>query len=232
MRTVSSVRSALSSEVDDRWLFRGLILLLFWAPLPLGSNRTWAVGILVFWSQLLLLGAMFVWRNAAVDAFERLKSFKWPLGLFGLFGLLIWGQLLPLPAGLLAALSPESLAVQLGVSTLRVSLDPNQTQIYAALTFAYFSCFVVALLTVRDKERLDKLALFIVGAGLLQAIIGVLLFSTVAQYRVFYFDVLHDVTLGTFGNRNHFAGYMEICLSVGIGLMLARLGAEKKQAGR
>lgn len=229
MRTVSSVRSAVPSEIDDRWLFRGLILLLFWVPLPLGSNRTWAVSILVFWSQLLLLGTMFVWRHAAVDAFERLKLFRWPLGLFGLFTALIWGQLLPLPAGGLALLSSETLAVQQGVSTLRISLDPNQTQIYAALTFAYFSCFVVALLTVRDKERLDKLALFIVAAGLLQAIIGVLLFSVGAVYRIFFFDVIHNRVIGTFGYHNHFAGYMEICLSVGIGLMLARLGAEKSE---
>lgn len=232
MRTVSSVSSAASSVVDDRWLFRGLILLLFWAPLPLGSNRTWAVGILVFWSQLLLLGAMFVWRNAAVDAFERLKLFKWPIGLFGLFALLVWGQLLPLPPALLAAISPETLAVQQGVAAFRISLDPNQTQIYAALTFAYFSCFVVALLTVRDSERLDKLALYIVGAGLFQALIGVLLFSVGATYRIFFFDVIHNRVIGTFGYHNHFAGYMEICLSVGIGLMLARLDAEKSgQAG-
>lgn len=229
MRTVSSARPAFSSEIDDRWLFRGLILLLFWAPLPLGSNRTWAVGILVCWSQLLLLGAMFVWRHAAVDAFERLKLFKWPLALFGFFGLLVWAQLLPLPASFLALLSPETVAVQQGVSSFRISLDPNQTQIYAALTFAYFSCFIVALLTVRDKERLDKLALLIVGAGLLQAIIGVLLFSVGATYRIFFFEIAHNRVFGTFGYHNHFAGYMEICLSVGIGLMLARLGAEKSE---
>jgi len=231
MRPVSSVKSLVPPEINDRWLFRGLIFLLFWAPLPLGSNRTWAVGILVVWSQLLLFGAMFVWRQAAAEAFARLKLFRWPIGLFGAFVLLAWGQLLPLPAELLGVVSPETLSVEQGIAPLRLSLDANQTQIYAALSFAYFSCFLVALLTVRDARRLDFLALAIVCAGLLQACIGVLLFSVGATYRIFFFDVFHNRVIGSFGYHNHFAGYMEICLSVGIGLMLARLGSESGPAG-
>lgn len=229
MPRVSSTPSAIPSEINDRWLFLSLIFLIFWAPLPLGSNRTWAVGILVIWSQLLLLGAAYVWRNNSPDAFNRLKLFKWPIGCLALFVALVWFQLLPLPSGLLGYLSPETLAVQEGVSPLRLSLDPAQTQIYAALSFAYFSCFLVALLTIRDSKRLDTMALVIVGAGLIQAIIGVLLFSAGASYKIFYFEVIHSQVMGTFGNRNHFAGYMEICLSIGIGLMLARLGSMQKQ---
>lgn len=213
-------------------MFHGLLLLLFWAPLPLGSNRTWAVGILVAWSQALLCGAMYVWRNAPAEAFSRLKDFKWPIGFFASFVALVWCQLLPLPGSVLAAISPETFGVEQGVAgSFRLSLDPYQTQIYAALSFAYFSCFLVALLSVRDARRLDFLALAIVFAGLLQACIGVLLFSVGATYQIFFFDMVHSRVFGTFGYHNHFAGYMEICLSVGIGLMLARLGSEAGPRG-
>lgn len=231
MNTVSSARSTSNFGVNDRWLFAGLLLLLFWAPLPLGSNRTWAVGVLVLWSQVLLFGAMFAWRHAADAAFARLTLFKWPVLLLGLFAALPWIQLLPLPAGVLAVVSPEALRVEQGISALQLSLDPFQTQIYAALSFAYFSCFIVALLTVRDDQRLDFMALAIVCAGLFQAVIGVLLFSVGATYRIFFFDIAHTRLFGTFGYHNHFAGYMELCLSVGIGLMLARLGTEPGQRG-
>ena len=232
MRTVISAKSVVSSEVNDRWLFRGLILLIFWAPLPLGSNRTWAVGVLIAWSQVLLFGSMFVWRHAAIDAMARLKRFRWPIGFLGLFVGLLWLQLVPLPEGLLAAISPETLRVEQGFSAYSLSLDPHQTGIFAALSFAYFCCFLVAVLTVRDAARLDSLALAIVCAGLLQACIGVVLFSVGATYRIFFFDMAHSRVFGTFGYHNHFAGFMEICLSTGIGLMLARLGSDSSSPAR
>ncbi|MGB0128375.1 MAG: O-antigen ligase family protein, partial [Rhodocyclaceae bacterium] len=217
--------------MKDGWLFWGLVGLLFWAPLPLGSNRTWAVGILVVWSQILLIGTLVVWRRSVDGAFARLGLFKVPIALLGAFCLLIWVQLLPLPEAILGALSPETLAVRRGVSDLLLSLDPHQTRIYAALSFGYFSCFLVALLAVRDGKRLEMLAQMLVYAGLLQALIGVFLFSTGASYTFFYFDVVHDRVRGTFGYHNHMAGYMELTLSVGIGLMLARLGNAKMPQG-
>ncbi len=35
-------------------MFRGLVALIFWAPLPLASNRTWSVALLVILSQCLM----------------------------------------------------------------------------------------------------------------------------------------------------------------------------------
>ena len=51
-----------ASEAEDQWVFWGLLALLVWAPLPLGSNRTWAVGILVVLVMMLLAGTVWVWR--------------------------------------------------------------------------------------------------------------------------------------------------------------------------
>jgi O-antigen ligase len=53
---------------------------------------------------------------------------------------------------------------------------------------------------------------------------GIILFSLGGHYRLFFTDLVHDNVIGTFVNRNHFAGYMELTLSMGIGLMIARLG--------
>jgi O-antigen ligase len=218
-------------EVKDGWVFGGLLLLLLWVPLPLGSNRTWALGILIGCSVVLLLGTAWAWRSNLDAGFERLHRFRWPLALLMAFVMLVWLQTLELPSAWVALVSPEAWRAEQGVTASRLSLDVSQTRIYAALSFAYLSCFVVTLLVVRDAARLDLLAQFLVWAGLMQAVIGVLLFSAGATYRIFFFDVIHDRMKGTFGYHNHFAGYMELCLSVGIGLMLARLGTEKTPPG-
>lgn len=216
-------------SVKDTGIFLGLLLLLVWAPLPLGSNRTWAVGLIILWALILLLGTAFVWRHEADAAFARLAKFRWPLILLGAFVALTWLQTIPLPDSMLTHLSPETFAVQKGVATSRLSLDIYQSRIFASLSFAYFACFLVAVLVVRNGQRLDVLAQTLVWNGLLQAVFGVLLFSGGATYRLFFFDVIHDRVIGSYGNTNHFAGYMEMCLSVGIGLMLARLEPYRRQ---
>ncbi|MDD0840859.1 O-antigen ligase family protein [Curvibacter sp. HBC61] len=213
----------------DAWVFWGLLALLVWAPLPLGSNRTFAIGILVFWVFVLLAGALWAWRGQADAAWQRVALFKWPLMMLGAFVLLVWFQTLQLPEAWVKALSPEAWRVLDGVAPFRLSLDVFQTRIYAALSTGYFCAFLLVLLTVRDRARLDQLAMGLVVAGVLQAVLAVMLFSATAHYQIYFFDVLHDRTKGSFGYHNHFAGYMELCLSVGVGLMLARLGNDHSQ---
>lgn len=214
-----------ATGVSDRPVFWGLLALLFWLPLPLGSNRTFAVGILVLWSQLLLWGMLWAWRRDFAGLAVRLHALRWPLIVLAAFVAIPALQVLPLPVALISAWSPETSAVWNWVpGSARLSLDPHQTQLYAALSFAYWSVFLVALVVVRDARRLDTLALAIVTSGVLQAMIGAALFSVGAKYSLFFSDVIHDRIKGSFVYHNHMAGYMELCLSVGIGLMLARLG--------
>ncbi|NHC07783.1 O-antigen ligase family protein [Azonexus fungiphilus] len=226
-----AVRRRSSDSVPDQWVFRGLLALLCWIPLPLGSNRTFAAAIVIVWAVLLLAGAAYAWRNHGPALAERLRQFRWPVLLLGLFTLIPWLQILPWPAALIGAVSPEALAVWDGIGPPRFTLDPHQTQFYAALSFAYWAIFVVALLCVRSNRRLDTLALVIVGSGVFQAIVGALLFSFGAKYTMFFAEVVHDRVRGTFVYHNHMAGYMELCLSVGIGLMLARLGNDSTPLG-
>lgn len=219
------------SHINDRGLFWALIALLCWAPLPIGSNRAWSMAILVAWSQLLVLGAMYVWRRQPALAMARLHQFRWPIALLGAFVGLLWIQFMPLPEGILGLLSPETLAVEKGVARYTLSLDASASERYFMLGYAYFSVFLVTLLTVRDGRRIDQLAGALVLNGLFQACLGILLFSVGAAYRIFFTDIFHTRVIGSYVYHNHFAGYMEICLSVGIGLMLARLGAQPSRTG-
>jgi hypothetical protein len=46
-----------SPLVRDDWVYAGLLFLLIWAPLPLGGDRTWAMGLMLGLVLLLLAGS-------------------------------------------------------------------------------------------------------------------------------------------------------------------------------
>lgn len=223
--------SANAAEVNDKGVFWALLALMAWAPLPLGSYRTAPAAVLVLCALMLLGAVAWCWRKQADAAWSRLAQFKWPLGLLALFVVLVWLQTVPLPQALVAVLSPEAAAVQAGLPQQFLSLDVFQTRLYASLSVAYVAVFVAVLLTVRSKQRLEQLALWVVVVGVGQAVLGVVLFSLSAKYHVFFFEIHHTRVFGTFSYHNHFAGYMELCLSVGIGLMLARIGNPVRVSG-
>lgn len=214
-------------KVNDQAVFYGLLAMLCWAPLPLGSNRLWAIGILIAGALALLAGTVYCWRNSVDRAFDRLGSFWVPLVLLGGLGLLAMLQTLPLPESWVAALSSEAAAVQAqaGASS-RLSIELHQSRVMAALSFVYFSVFLVAVLTIRHHERLRLLAQVLVWSGVFQAVLGAVLFSFGAQYRLFFFEVTHGRVIGTYVYHNSLAGYLCMTLSIGIGLMLSRLGSE------
>lgn len=216
-----------SSSTLDGPVFFGLLALLLWAPLPLGSNRYWAVGLLLSATLALLLGAAWAWRNQAHQAWQRLSLFGWPLGLLGVMVVLAWAQTAPLPSSWVAVLSPLAAVAQAPASHMTLSLDVYQSRFMAALAFVYFVVFLVSILTVRQPRRLELLAHTLVWSGVLQAVIATVLWSVKAQYQIFYVSISHADAIGSFVNRNHLAGYLCMCLSIGIGLMLAKLGSHR-----
>ena len=214
-------------QLSDTWLFRALLALIVYLPLPLASNRTWAIAILVTLVALLFASTLIVWRKHLNDMLAHLDQFRAPLVVFFLFLLVSVLQVVPLPDAVIQVLSPEAYNVQVTAGLqghMHLSLDIYQSRLMLGLTTSYISVFFLCLLLVRDSARLDLLMSVLVWSGLFQAIVGVFLFSIGAHYRLFFVDIIHENVIGTFVNRNHFAGYMEMTLAVGIGLMIAKLG--------
>ncbi len=220
---VPAIRLSKPDSPSDQWIFVGLLALLVWAPLPLGSNRTWAIGVLLVWLLVLLAGTAVAWRHHLDAAQARLAMFKWPLLLLAGMVCLTWLQAIPMPAAWVNAISPMAAQTQEPANWMTLSLDVFQTRNMGMLAFVYFSVFVVALLTVRHADRLDRLALVLVWSGVLQSVVGAVLFSVKAEYRIFYTQVSHTRMIGTFVYHNSVAGYLCMCLSIGVGLMLSRL---------
>ncbi len=106
-----------------------------------------------------------------------------------------------------------------------LSIDPAQTMLGLGL-LAGFAVFLLGLargLTARDVRRL---APWIVGAGVALALTGIIQKATYAG-KIYGFWQPYATTAGPFGpfvNRNHFAGWMVMALSLGIGYFCALVG--------
>lgn len=138
-------------------------------------------------------------------------------------------QTLPMPAGLLGVLSPESLRIHnLTQSYPSLSLDVYATRQSALKTLCYLLLFCLTLLLVTDKRRIKRLAQVLVLGGALQAAYGAFMVLSGLEFGfLIEKESYRGLATGTFVNRNHLAGYLEMCLAVGIGLMLAQLSTQE-----
>lgn len=97
--------------------------------------------------------------------------------------------------------------------------DSHEVWVGLLKTGMYFSIFVLVLTLVRSRAQLEGLLWAIVIVGLVQVLIK-----------------LSSGNEGTYVNRNHFAGYLEMALACAIGLMLAKLSPSGsgnwREAGR
>src|SRR5207302_1426276 len=106
-----------------------------------------------------------------------------------------------------------------------LSLDVYATRQAALQTLAYLLFFCLTLLLVNNKSRIKLLAQAIILGGVFQAAYGSLMTLSGLEHGIFIDQQDVGVATGTFINRNHLAGYLEMCLATGVGLMLAELSS-------
>ncbi len=210
----------------DRFLFYAYLALLLWLPFPFGSNVAWAWSLMEVWAFLIAAGwlVQYVRGRAALNRpFVR----AWPASVC-LLAALLWtiAQALPWPAGALAWLSPRAMEIhEVTASYPSLSLDVYATRQAALQTLTYLMLFCLTLLLVNDKPRVKQLALAIILGGVFQAAFGSLMTLSGLEYGFFIDKQEIGAATGTFINRNHLAGYLEMSLAVGVGLMLAELSS-------
>ena len=208
----------------------GLIGLLVLTPLPAASVDGWAVLAIELTVLLLTAVYLFTPRRPALNA--RLSAgLVWPRRfLAGLAGLLIL-QVLPLPRALTALLSPHAAAMRAdfapgyaGTPTATLSLVPYHTLRASLELLAYVLIGVLVVRTIVHRRQIQRLILVLTGLGAFQAFYG--LFELYrAHPRVLFFAKVYSLSsaTGTFVNRNHFSGYLEMILPLALGLVIARV---------
>lgn len=216
----------------DRWIFVCFLVLLVWAPIPLGSKRQWASSIL----EAGLFGLGVAWLALYALNLARVpRTFRraWPaLVLFGLWLLVLCVQVLPLPEAVIDALSHGWVEagreaqpwIRFHGPAAVISVDPEASWEFLSRSLAYAAAFGLTLVLVRSRDRLRTLAFVLIGSGVFQATLGSFFHLAGVRYELFNTVLDHSGSaMGTFVNRDHFAGYMEMTLAVGIGMMIATL---------
>ncbi len=211
------------SQAGSHWIYFLYLLLLIWVPLPLGSNRPWSWAVLEVWVLLLSM--------AWLVGYMRGRSFCGPI-LHGARPVLlcsiawlayVWFQLIPLPTGISAWLSPEATrwhhAASLSgtLSAAPLTLDRYATLDSACKSTAYVAFFILSLVLLQTRDRIRFATYALIASGVLQALYGA--FASLQGSA--------GPAAGTFVNRNHYAAYIVMCLSVGIGVLIASLSGAK-----
>jgi len=215
----------------DKRLFYAFCALLVWLPLPLASNRAWAWSIMEIWSASLFVFWCWLFFQNKVVISKSCYAARYVLFFFSLWLVYIALQLKPLSVQVLTQLSPLSLAhwtaLESNSVATSISVDPKITQLSLLLGISYFLVFFLTLVLVTNRRRLKTLALTLVCSGLFQAVYGAVMTMSGWEYGFFIKKTLYlGVATGTFVNRNHLAGYLEMTMAIGIGLLIASLATE------
>lgn len=212
----------------SRWVLILYLILLVWVPIPLGSNRPWSWAVLELWvlslSMAWLAGYM---RGSYVcgPAFQNSR----PVLLCAVAWLgYVWLQLLPLPVDMLAWISPEAArwhraaAEPAALRLAPLTLDRHATLDGACKSTAYVAFFMLSLVLLQSRDRIRVASYALILSGVLQALYGAFMALQGSA----------GVASGTFVNRNHYAVYLVMCLSVGIGVLIASLSGERSGSWR
>ncbi len=205
----------------------------------MASIRPWAQTLMEIW--VFALSAMWLWffihnMTQFTDVFFKARAL---LMLFAGWLILIALQLLPLPLPVLNLISPGAgelytslgqlaFADQLSQSgvtlTGSLSLDRWATSLAWTRSLAFVLVFTLTLLLVTTRQRLRLLVYVVLYSALFQAIFGSYMTLSGVEWGFFHqkFAYLGKAT-GTFVNRNHLAGYLNMSLALGIGLLIANL---------
>jgi O-antigen ligase len=187
----------------------GLFLVwLVWLPLPLGSNRPWAAALsaAVVWVLLALAGLVRLWTPPAGAPGPQHRPH--------------WGA-----GAVLALLVLFAGVVGLQLSPMGYTEDAFETRSYLLRCVGHVGAFWLVLLLVTSDRRRMLLLGGLLAAGVVQAMVAVLLFSTGSQYELMGIDFVQGTrATGTFPNADALSNYMVLTLAAGLGVMLTQMG--------
>jgi len=211
---------------SDKVLYYAFCALIAWLPLPLGSNRPWAWSIMEIWVYLLTAAWFWLYFRNKVNISVSLSSGRYVVFAFVLWLAFIAIQLVPLPTQIIDVVSPFASGHWNSFANASLSIDIKATRVSWMLSLAYVLIFFLTLVLINNRERLKTIAHVLLFSGLFQAIYGTVMALSTRKYSFFFTEYLnYPNATGTFVSRNHLAGYLEMTIAIGIGLLIAMFGS-------
>jgi len=218
------------------WIRGAIGAVLFLLPLPFGAVEESA--IFVFEAAVLLLFSLHVLfvagRAREDDAVKRAPFLPILKILSAVFFAVAILQILPLPFFLLKILSPQAFRVQAAAAAVAAGGPVTGGWGTLALVPAsalgqlilLFCCFLFGFLVwsyVRTKKDLELFVWVLLAGAVFQAFYGLAVYFS-GSGNIWGFLKVHylDSATGTFINRNHFSGYLEMIFPISLGFVLAK----------
>ncbi|HUU41903.1 MAG TPA: O-antigen ligase family protein [Desulfatiglandales bacterium] len=208
----------------------GILGLLIFTPLPAASVHEWSVLVIQLVVLVLMAAYILIQEKPQINEFIS-PACKWLKYLFFCFFVFVFIQFLPLPKLLVRFLSPSSYNYQKmyavdfsNIKFLSLSVIPSYTFQRILELLAYFLLGFLVVKTVTKRYQIMRIYSVVIAMGIFQALYGMFELYNKSPNILFYKKIynLESVT-GTFVNRNHLSGYLEMVIPLAIGLVIARI---------
>jgi O-antigen ligase len=213
-----------------RILQYGLLILLLWSPLPAASVGEWSIFVIELAVAAMAAAYILLDEKPSLNrhmppVLRRLRFFVAGFFVFVVF------QALPLPAALVRLISPGSYEFQRLYSPgfvppkfMSLSIAPSATLREGLFLAACFLLGFLVLKTVTRGRQIRTIILVLIGSGVFQALYGLFELTRANPRLLFYKKIFSpDSVTGTFVNRNHLSGYLEMIVPLAVGLAIARM---------
>ena len=197
-----------------RLLEAGLIVAVCVAVLAFGGTAPSFFAI----TQVIIFGLAVVFLLSR--QFSRDTSFHVPVATPLLLVALVLLQLCPLPVSLAPMFGRARDELPSG-SYFTISMERYQTVSHLLLLVTYLTAFFLTLFLCRDRNAKKRLVFALVSLGAFEALYGLIQYLTGWQQIFAYVKKYYlEEATGTYINRNHFAGFLEMILPFVIVLAL------------
>jgi O-antigen ligase/Flp pilus assembly protein TadD len=243
----SAERAATASRAL-RWMTEAVVLgLVCLAPWPFASVKPEH-------ERLLVAGVAFVsilWGARMLLAPERPWRYCHPSAAFAALVFLALAQIVPLPRTILGTLAPSTARTYQRLLPSRpellpygeprddpippagstLSLYPAATRADLARLVALWLLFAALANLPHPRATLRRLSVAAFLSGSVLALFGLVQYFSTDTHTVFWSVKTLGQVFGPFVNRNHFAFYMNLCIFISTGWLLARVAGREQRPG-
>jgi len=242
MRSIKQDSLKKNKQLASTLLFGLLLSVFVVSPLPLGSNRVWASLALSGFSFAILSAYLIANAIRPVNPSNRSnKGLGIDVGVVLIFLVAVWlsiQALIKVPLDWMSVISPIAakyyasafsiLRAEKIPDAVTLSLERGVTLNSALLTLAVFSVLYLMGQLIATPKQLRFFCYTIVLSGCFQALYGVMMTLTGVEHLLLIPKTKYiGNATGTFVNRNSLAGYLEMTLAVGVGLLLGLRKTQK-----
>ena len=200
------------------------LFLLVFAPFAFGTVEEWSLAVmeaLAFCAVMLLLLRRLKYKPPFLYEVPGIT----PLALFLAYMLL---QLVPLPPAVIGILSPHTYALYKKTIWIDGPMTWASLSIYRKATLAeffrtaaYAAFYVVTIQLLTKRAYLKKTVMVVIASASLLSLLAILQLL-LSDSRIFWLRAVPQYVkpFGSYVNRNHYAGLMEMVFPLALGLFL------------